>query len=436
MKAHRIFQLLSLLIYVLLFIFLAHIPRIAFAEMIIVYTALFALYAFGWYKNVAFSIPALVIIILAVRLPFFFNLPWLSDDFFRFLWDGLLITEGLIPYGVAPSAVDTATFANPQFAETLLSGMNSPEFASVYPPINQLFFTVASFLSGNNLLQGVNVLRLLILFSEGGLFLYFLFRFRQKIWLIAAYLLNPLVVAEGIGNVHFEAAMIPWLAVGFAEFGAKNFAKAGIAWSGSILIKLTPLMLAPVFWFQAKGRDRWVFALVAAVLILALTIPWFLVSGLGEGLGLYFHHFEFNASVYYLVGWIGSQWKGYNVIATIGPGLGLLAFVLIVFISWKGRRILPEETALLVYLVFYLLSTTVHPWYGIIVVYLAIMSNRPLILVWSFTIWFSYSHYSDPFGPKWLWLVAEYIPLFLAIILENRRRKWFQSTAGRALLRG
>ena len=45
---------------------------------------------------------ALVILGVAARVGLFFSLPNLSDDFYRFIWDGVLVREIGNPYGILP----------------------------------------------------------------------------------------------------------------------------------------------------------------------------------------------------------------------------------------------------------------------------------------------------------------------------------------------
>mgnify|MGYP007000099231 CR=1 len=40
---------------------------------------------------------------ISFRLALFFAYPWLSDDFYRFIWDGLVIGENINPYEYTPS---------------------------------------------------------------------------------------------------------------------------------------------------------------------------------------------------------------------------------------------------------------------------------------------------------------------------------------------
>jgi hypothetical protein len=199
-------------------------------------------------------------------------------------------------------------------------------------------------------------------------------------------------------------------------------------------VKLTPALIGPLLLIRFNHKNRLKFLIVAVVVVIifgGMLEPWLFFQNFDAGLGLYFSSFEFNASAYYLVNAFISLFTGYNPIAFTAPFLGAVSFALICIISYKYRKTNLFELALVTYLVFLLLSTTVHPWYLLPVVFLAIFSNRIYVLVWSFSVWFSYSHYLGEIGPKWGFIFAEYLLLIAALLFENYRKKWLQP-----LLRG
>jgi hypothetical protein len=289
------------------------------------------------------------------------------------------------------------------------------------------------------MLAGVNAMRLAILGFELAILWFALRNGPQMSALAAAYLLNPLVVAEGLGNLHLEAAMVPLLGIAVLCLRKGAIHWSGLAWLGSALVKLTPLILAPSFWWRLEWKGRRAFFLMPIGALVA-TALWMLPAwrgmSAGDGLGVYFKTFEFNASVYYILS-RGFEWGwGYNPIGFLGPGLAIISIALVLFISYRGRKADTWEVFLLIYLTYYLLATTVHPWYVIPVVFFAIAAKRPLLLVWSFTAWLSYSHYLEPDGPKWVWIVAEYLLLAAAIIAETRKKPWLQPAVEAGALRG
>ena len=392
--------------------------------------AVFAVYFAGVKFRVRYPLALALLLIIGSRFPYFFNLPQLSDDFYRFLWDGMLLNEGLNPIGKIPSEQIINNLQNPGFGELLLQQMNSPGYTSVYPPFHQFFFGISYFLAGPDLLRGVNVMRALMLSIELLTFLVLLLRrsSREQNYFFA-YLVNPLIVIEGIGNLHFEAVLLPFVAIALIDFSRKWHLRSSIPLAGSILIKLRSAILIPVFLFRFAPRRRLLFLISLAVTIFIFIgmfdrTRYFL--NMDKGIGLYFQSFEFNASVYYLLNSIIALIIGYNPIAILAPVLAVICAALILMVTYRYRYANIFEVSLVVYLIFLLLATTVHPWYVIPTVYLAIRSGRQYLLVWSMLVFLSYSRYWGDGEPKWIFILIEYLGLIASILLEGYRRPWLQ----------
>jgi hypothetical protein len=140
-------------------------------------------------------------------------------------------------------------------------------------------------------------------------------------------------------------------------------------------------------------------------------------------IGLWFNNFEFNASIYYIFRWLGYQISGWNMIAFFGKGLGVLSLLLVSLVAFRSTtsrnmQIYAMMMALLIYL---FLATTIHPWYLILPLSLSIfIKSNNLILIWSFTIVFSYNAYHQAeFKENTYWLLAEYLPMIIYLIYDT-----------------
>ncbi len=366
---------------------------------------------FFWLKE-NINVTILILTALIGRLVFFLELPLLSDDFYRFIWDGSLLLDGVNPIGKIPSQTD---FIGPA-AQELLDNMNSADYPSVYPPLHQLGMAIGAAFSG--LLHQVNGIRLFILLMELGGALYFFRRDKRLFGLYALYLVNPLVIVEGLGNVHFEAALLPLVAVSVHQAGNSHVTGSGISLAMSILVKLNPLMFFPAFYRNERGIK---IVATAAVLVVICFLPfWNGLMQVFEGFDLYFRKFEFNASLYYLVAEICTSILGYNPISAVGPMFGLTSLLLICLVAFLKIEL--SEKVLISYLIFFIFSTTVHPWYIIPLIWFSILTRRNALTIWSFSVFFSYTHYYDTLSPKYAWITVEYALLLIAIIYEYRRR--------------
>ena len=73
---------------------------------------------------------------LVLRLAVFWLPPILSDDAYRYVWDGLVQAEGYNPYLHTPDSPELeALHDEPVYAE-----LNSPDRYTVYPPVSQTRF--------------------------------------------------------------------------------------------------------------------------------------------------------------------------------------------------------------------------------------------------------------------------------------------------------
>jgi alpha-1,6-mannosyltransferase len=131
-----------------------------------------------------------------------------------------------------------------------------------------------------------------------------------------------------------------------------------------------------------------------------------------------------------VVRWIGFQVKGYNIIATAGMVLPLIFVALLLVLSFFRRnRSLQQliSTMLLAVTAYFLLSTTVHPWYIITPLLLSVFTRYKFALVWSLLVMLSYFAYSNENYEENLWLIAvEYITV-IGILCWELFREWKSS---------
>ena len=372
------------------------------------------------------------------RLLPLFAIPQLSDDMYRFVWDGRLLVHGYNPYLYLPNQLlNSPTAAVCGLDETLFRKLNSPSYFTVYPPFNQALFGVAAWLSGGSLLWNIVWLRVPIILSEiGSLWLMtkLLRRLNQNSNLALLYGLNPLVISELTGNLHFEAVMIFFTLLAAWLFMQKQFVPSAGALALAIGTKLLPLLLLPLIVGRLGWRKGISYAVVTGVITALLFVPFAsleLVRNIFSSINLYFQKFEFNASVYYLLRTIGYWIKGYNAIERIGFWLSITTTLSVLWIAFRWR-IVPISIQLLATLTLYFaFATTVHPWYITTLVATSVFARFRYPLVWSALIPLSYYTYSTQPYRENLWLTAlEYGVVFIAGTLEvlNCRRATKKAT--------
>lgn len=361
------------------------------------------------------------------RLLLLFALPQLSDDVYRFVWDGRLLAHGYNPYLYLPGQVlHTPVAATCGLDESLFRQLNSPDYFTVYPPVNQALFGLAAWLSPDSLFWNVVWLRVPIMLSEIG-----------SLWLMAKLLrgrgmapnlallygLNPLVILELTGNLHFEAVMIFFALLAAWLFTQKRLVPSAGALALAIGTKLLPLLVLPLLVRRLGWRTGIWYALLTGVLTAVLFTPFAslaLARNVFSSLSLYFQKFEFNASVYYILRTIGYWIKGYNAIERIGFWLSVTTALSVGWIAFRWRS--PASVQLVATLTLYFaFATTVHPWYITTLVAASVFTRFRYPLVWSALIPLSYfTYHRQPYGEN-LWLTAVEYGIVLLVGLYEKK---------------
>lgn len=446
--------LLVLISIILYFLFAYFLERTAFNQLVFIWFSLFGCFYF-LIKSDKISFSNLVGISILFRFIFLFATPNLSQDFFRFIWDGRMILEGFNPYlslpetfiqqGINPIAEATELYAG-------MGEMNGSHFTN-YPPLNQLCFLIAGFFSSKSIFGAIVVLRLIIILADIGI-LYFGKKLLEKLNLPAKnifwYVLNPFIIIEMTGNLHFEPVMLFFLVWSLYKLQQQKWVFAAILLACSVSVKLIPLLFLPLFfqWFIQLSKNskekKWIltfsrmtkligfYAIILSTTLL-LFLPFYsteLIANYSNSVGLWFRNFEFNASFYYIFREIGYQFRGWNEIAIIGKITPILTILFLLFLSLfrKNKTEIQLITALLFGICFYYFTaTTVHPWYLATPLVLSIFTKYKFPIIWSFVVVFSYQAYANDPWKENLWFVfLEYFMVFSYLIYEiikiNRKK--------------
>lgn len=383
---------------------------------------------------------------LIPRVVLAFSIPVLSDDYFRFLWDGTVLREGISPFFSLPSDL-TGKLAvldpdNIGFHKVLLEGMNSRNYYSVYPPVNQWMFYLASLFS--SVYPGLVTLKLLILAGEIGVYYVLkklLNRFRVSPSRLSLYWLNPLVIIELCGNGHFEGVMLFFFLMSAYYFAKMKDQEATLYFAFSVLSKLFSLMFLPLLLFKMRLKRVVKAGLLLGLVVLFCFLPFFKGANFVNfltSIDLYFQSFEFNSGLFYLVRYIGFETVGYDVIQTAGPILGIISFTLILLVSFLYRfrnRLSMFTGFLLINSIYLLFSPIVHPWYIVMLLGLSVLTNFKFPMVWTLMVFVSYTAYQVGAVKENMLLVAiEYLLVLLFLILDLKKSfSWKKLKAGLSL---
>ena len=374
--------------------------------LILIYIFLFLSSFFIIHKNL--SLKKILGLGILFRLIFFVSTPLLSQDFFRFIWDGMLISNGMNPYEFTPNILNQSPVIISEFSQKLHEGMGSlsAKHYSNYPPVNQLGFFLANTIGGNSILVNIICIRILLILADLGVFwigiklLDFLKLDKKR---ITYYFLNPLIIIELTGNLHWEGVMVFFFLMGLYLIFSHHKLKLGaVSMAVSVATKLIPLLILPVLWKYLKPKKSMLFGLYCLVLLGVVFIPFFFVenniTNYIKTLKLWFNRFEFNGSIYYIIREIGYEIKGYNIIrklAKITPYVVLVIVAVFSFFRSNKTAVSVINGMLLTLSCYFFISTTVHPWYIVTLVSLALFTNYTYPLFWSCLVVLSYASYGN-----------------------------------------
>lgn len=457
--------------YCVLTVFLAYgIVRANFSALIAAYTLLFALYGFilcrQYQKGASITqFPFLhytrqntlfyyILLGLLLRVVLLFSIPNLSEDAWRFLWDGRLITNGIHPFSYPPVYFIEHHWFPKGITPELYAHLNSKQWFSVYPPVCQAIFTIAAWLSPVNDYWGIVWMKFFLLLCETGT-IWLLWQSKKHLAALI-WALNPLVLLEIMGNCHFEGALVFFLLLSLRLLQQGRVRVAGVALAFSVCVKLWPLMFAPlVFRWLGLRRGSWFGAIFLAVTV-ALFLPllhWAVLQNMGKSLDLYFQKFSFNSSVYYIFWEIGLQFQYYKLDKLVGLLLVPFPIMAVVYFSLRLSPKYPVDhlfcAILCTFCIYLFFTSTVHPWYVIVLLALGLwagdapknmenaastapqertLSQWPIPffpMVWSGMVMLSYSHYAHGAFLEQKGLIAlEYMVVLGFLIWDYVRRAY------------
>lgn len=314
---------------------------------------------------------------LLLRLMFLFSPPQLSDDIYRYQWDGSNLLQGINPYAAAPSQV------KPPFSLAIIhSRINHPDYVTIYPPAAQVIFAGGAMLE--NGIVGIKGFLVLMDMALCALLILLLRRLEMPAWWAILYAWNPLPVLEIAGSGHIDGAGLALMIGSFCllVITRRNdsanspqywpFFFSGALLAGAGLVKLFPFLLTPILFLLVPARRRLHFSAGFITTLAALVLPFLphLVN-ITDSLGAYAHHWEFAGFVFNALRAITGSGTTARLLLIC---CFFLVFIVIMFrfrhdIHYASSPVTRARLALkacyATAMVFLLLTPTLHPWYAL-----------------------------------------------------------------------
>lgn len=362
---------------------------------------------------------------LAIRLCLLFSTPELSDDYFRFLWDGALSASGLNPFKYLPKEVLAKELLEPQWL-AMFAELNSPGYYSVYPPFVQLVNGV-SVAIGGSVAESLVVMKVIFLMGEL-LSFYFLkeilVKLGRPVGLTFLYWLCPLVVMEFVGNLHFECWMVTFMLGAYAYYLKQKPFGAALMLALAACTKLIPVMFVPLVFFAFADHHRWKFGAYSGLLFGLFFAPLLLDGALInvlESVNLYFTSFEFNSSFYLLGSTLENRFWWFPEGAMKILGSVVLLFSMVYMILKKVDLLRSIAISYAIYLVF---SQSIHPWYVLPLLVFYVPGRVPnYVWAWLVLIPLSYITYQTTDYTQQVWVNwVEYLAVFGWMVYDALQR--------------
>jgi len=203
-----------------------------------------------------------IVIIFAglFRLSLLFAPPYLSDDIYRYIWDGRVQAAGINPYRYIPAEPELANLRD----DKIYPRINRRDVAhTIYPPIAEGVWFLTTRISESVtwmkatmiLFEAMAIWAIAKLLASFGLP-------RQRILL---YAWHPLAVWEFAGNGHVDAIAIAFISLALLARRRNAEVAIGLALASATLVKLFPIVLLPSLYKRGSWKMPLVFVITIAV---------------------------------------------------------------------------------------------------------------------------------------------------------------------------
>jgi alpha-1,6-mannosyltransferase len=360
--------------------------------------------------------------------------PTLSDDMFRYVWDGRVQAHGISPYQYPPSA--TALLELRRGDSAVWANVNRPTAVTVYPPGAQLAFAVIWRMVGDSVI-GFKAAFVIAELIGAALLLNLLHVFKQPPERLLIFLWSPLLIFEVAQAGHLDGLMLLFLIAAFYARVTDRYGWLGASLGLATAIKLFPAILLfallplprPWSWRGLRGAIK---TLGAFVIVLAIGYLVYAVQG-ASPLGFLPQYFgeNFNMGLAHGLFEIAKQGSvpGSTLVNAITfGGLAVLSLICVVRPAASGREALVRCVWLIGW--FTLTTQNLFAWYLLWLLPLIVLLIEPgrfiglkfapmsAWLIFSGTIALSYLFFIH-WRPSSTVQVIEFVPLYLMLGLSG-----------------
>ena len=206
------------------------------------------------------------------RLSIIFSPPYLSDDIYRYIWDGRVQFAGINPYRYIPADESLAELRD----EKIYPHINRRNYArTMYPPVAEgAFLLITRFSESVTWMKAAMVgFEAIAIWAIVQLLISFGFA-RQRVLI---YAWHPLAVWEFAGSGHFDALAIAFIALALLARRKRAETLTGVLIACATCVKFFPVVLFPALYL----RRSWKMPLAFVATVLVAYLPYLSVGPLG-----------------------------------------------------------------------------------------------------------------------------------------------------------
>jgi alpha-1,6-mannosyltransferase len=329
------------------------------------------------------------------RLSILFAPPYLSDDIYRYVWDGRVQAAGINPYRYVPADEHLQSLRD----EEIYPKINRRDYArTIYPPVAEAIFLLTTRVSESVTwmkatmvgFEAIAIWALVQLLALCGLP-------RQRILI---YAWHPLAIWEFAGSGHVDPIAIAFIALALLARRKNAEVATGVALACATLAKIFPIVLLPGLY------KRWSLKMPVAVAITILLgyVPYLSVGPRGALVFLLGYAPERgieSGEQFFLLSAIRRLPWGLHVPTAVFVGFAIL--ILGALAVWMLQRQKPGDenyiaNALVLASTFTVLVAPHFPWYYVwLIPFLCFVTSVPVfyLSVSTFFLYLTWLYWSD-----------------------------------------
>ena len=203
-----------------------------------------------------------------------FTRPTLSDDMYRYIWDGRVQAQGISPYRYPPNAPELDFLRDKE----IYPSINRKGVVTVYPPAAEAAYALLWRILPDNVHWFQTVM------SAGGLLagillMGLLHDLNRSPARVLIYLWSPLLMFETAHSAHIDGLVLPFLVGAWWARVRERDGLTGFLLGIATAMKFYPALLLPFLWRPRHSQGWWRMPITFLITVFFFYLPYIAVNG-------------------------------------------------------------------------------------------------------------------------------------------------------------